>query len=48
MQTYNIQTRAGYWFICRSFDTKREALQELQAMRAAYPAQAFRLRRSTI
>jgi ribulose bisphosphate carboxylase small subunit len=49
MQTYNIQNRARpYWFICRSFDTKREAVAELRALRAAYPADTFRLRRSTI
>lgn len=49
MQTYIIQNRARpYWFICRSFDTKREAAAELRALRAAYPADTFRLRRSTV
>lgn len=49
MQTYNIENRARpYWFICRSFDTKREAAAELRVLRANYPADTFRMRRSTI
>lgn len=49
MQTYNIENRARpYWFICRSFDTKREAAAELRVLRDKYPADTFRMRRSTI
>jgi hypothetical protein len=54
MQTYTIEhqmTLAPYgaqWFICQSFDYKREAAKELRKMRATYPADKFRLRRCAI
>jgi ribulose bisphosphate carboxylase small subunit len=54
MTQYLIQNRMvinphpAAWFICRSFDTKREAVAELRALRTKYPADCFRLRRSSI
>jgi hypothetical protein len=43
-----INPHPAAWFICRSFDSKREAVAELRALRAKYPADSFRLRRSSI
>ena len=39
-----INPHPAKWFICRSFDTKREAVAELRLMLVKYPNDKLRLR----